>query len=170
MNLFFVLNTKMENSVLLNNKVVSYSLIEEKENGKEADSVKELEKYLDICSYSEEKYINSIRCTIKIYKYGLFSKTYYFEIHAVTKTSSLWDDKHGRIFVQSFTNLNDLVKFSKNFTKDYIILVEEITYDRLFYYKYFNKYKIESMTKHNKKLEFEKKMCQKKKEIDELLF
>jgi hypothetical protein len=158
----------MEEDKLLKDKVICYSLIEDKNP---SDNIEELEKYLNENEYHLlKKKINNIYCNVKIYKYGLFTTLYYYEIHAIKKDyKSEKSNKYGRIFVKSFSNLNDLVKFSKNFDKDYIILIESKYGCGAFNDYTYNKYNVKSLDDYNKNLKIQQKMNQKKKEIDEIL-
>jgi hypothetical protein len=163
----------METNKLLKNKVINYSLIEEKEKGVELLE-NELKKYK---YYSFYKVIDDIKYKIEIYKGGIFSRLYYYKINSINK--QIKTDIAGRhssytfnkkIFIKSFTNLKDLVNFSKEFNNNYIILVKKYFYvcedypERIYY----NKYNVELLVDYNKKMEKYKILSDKNKEIKKL--
>jgi hypothetical protein len=163
----------MENNKLLKNKVINYSLIEEKENGIELLE-DELKKYK---YYNFYKVINNVKYKIKIYKGGIFSRLYYYKINSINKQRET--DIAGRlssytfykkIFIKSFTNLNDLVNFSKEFNNNYIILIKKYPYVCKNYPErfYYNEYNVELLVDYNKRMEKEKILSDKNKEIKKL--
>jgi hypothetical protein len=119
------------------------------------NNINELIEYLNNNNkyYKFNKTINDVDCIIYVYKSGIFTTLYYFEIYAIKKCYKIiLSNSFTKIFCKSFTNLNDLITFSKTFDKDYIIISEYTIYNELisdYEYKYY-KYKVQSLDYYNK--------------------